>query len=83
MNMHTMLRNENAIHPYEVLYAQWLKKVSEITGRPVDENGLAHDLFMDGCPPEDAAAELAFDPYEGEDPGAWAGDDIWEHNRDQ
>lgn len=23
------------------------------------------------------------DRYEGEDPGAWAGDDIWEHNRDQ
>lgn len=56
--MHNFVISECATYKFETEYAAWLKEVSLILGTPVDENGEAHDLWIDGCDAEDAASEL-------------------------
>lgn len=58
MNMYEMLREENEISREERAYKSWLDKVQKIAGRVFDEDGLAYDLYADGCDAEDAAQEL-------------------------
>ncbi|MDU8351081.1 hypothetical protein RYA05_04125 [Pseudomonas syringae pv. actinidiae] len=59
-NMASMAREECAESPEDLAYSAWLAKVTQIlgSGTPVDPDGLAFDLYSDGCNPEDAAAEI-------------------------
>ncbi|WP_171270060.1 hypothetical protein [Aeromonas media] len=56
--MHNFVRSECATYEFEIEYATWLKDVSSKLGSSVDENGIAHDLWLDGCDADDAALEL-------------------------
>ncbi|MBI6727339.1 hypothetical protein YA0089_27365 [Pseudomonas viridiflava] len=60
-NMASMAREECAESPEDLAYSAWLGKLIEILGSDVevDPDGLAFDLYSDGCDPENAASELA------------------------
>lgn len=57
-NMYTMLQSENSISSEEKRYSKWLGLVSKKVGYAVSENGLAYDLYADGCTAHEAAEEI-------------------------
>lgn len=58
VNMVTMLQSESFVSREERSFNSWLSKVSSMIGFPVDENGLAFDLYNDSCSVVDAVAEI-------------------------
>lgn len=58
MNMYTMLKQENEVTRTERLYASFCRNLKHILGEEFDEDGIAWDLFRDGCSPSEAAAEI-------------------------
>lgn len=56
--MYTMLHTENSVSTQEVEWADWKRCLHLILGRDFDENGMAFDLYSDGCNPAEAAQEM-------------------------
>jgi len=63
-NMHTMLQGENSVSKSEIEWAQWNRRLRKSLGRDFDENGIAFDLYKDGCTPEEAALEMKESNYD-------------------
>ena len=61
---HTMLQGENSVSKSEIEWAQWNRRLSQSLGRDFDENGIAFDLYKDGCTPEEAALEMKESDYD-------------------
>lgn len=61
MNMQAMAQSEFATLPEEIEFENWVARVEGFLSRGIkdlEKNGIAHDLYVDGCSPEDAAEEI-------------------------
>ncbi|VXC76831.1 conserved hypothetical protein [Enterobacterales bacterium 8AC] len=57
-NMLSMLQEENAISVQEACWIDWKRSLRLNLGRDFDANGIAFDLYSDGCNPAEAAQEM-------------------------
>ncbi|WP_421513887.1 hypothetical protein [Enterobacter ludwigii] len=56
--MYTMLQVENSVTEQEIQWEDWKRCLRLYLGRNFDENGIAFDLYSDGCNPAEAAQEM-------------------------
>lgn len=63
-NMYTMLQAENSASTQEVEWEDWKRCLRKKLGRDFDENGIAFDLYSDGCNPAEAAQEMKVSEYD-------------------
>ncbi|HHR5464376.1 TPA: hypothetical protein ACS5PI_002023 [Salmonella enterica subsp. enterica] len=62
-NMYTMLQAENSVAEQEISWVDWKRSLRFNLGRDFDENGIAFDLYKDGCNPAEAAQEMQICKY--------------------
>lgn len=57
-NMYSMLKEESSVSFQERAWTDWKRNLRLNLGRDFDENGIAFDLYKDGCNPSEAAQEM-------------------------